>query len=122
MKKFQVQEIEIGNERVVIVPLETWTKLLERLEELEDERLFDEAQSDPDRWTIDHAELSRRLGRSPLRYLRGRAGMTQSELAARAKLSQSYIAKVEANKKSLSELSRKKIAKALGVHVVELEY
>ena len=122
MKKSQVQEIEIGNERVVIVPLETWTKLLERLEELEDERLFDEAQSDPDRWTIDHAEFSRRLGRSPLRYLRGRAGMTQAKLAARAKLSQSTIAKLEANKKRLSEASREKIAKALGVRVEDLEY
>jgi DNA-binding XRE family transcriptional regulator len=122
MKKNKAQEIEIGNERAVIVPLETWTKLLECLEELEDERLFDEAQSDPDRSAIDHAELSRRLGRSPLRYLRNRAGMTQSKLAARAKVSQSYIAKVEANKKRLSEASRAKIAKALGVRAKALEY
>jgi transcriptional regulator with XRE-family HTH domain len=48
--------------------------------------------------------------------------MTQSELAARAKLSQSTIAIVEANKRRLSEASRDKIAKALGVDVEELEY
>jgi DNA-binding XRE family transcriptional regulator len=122
MKKSKAQEIEIGEERAVIVPLETWNRLLERLEELEEESLYDEALADPDRWTIDHAELSRRLGRSPLRYLRHQAGMTQSALAARAKLSQSHIAKVEANKKRLSANSRAKIARALGIREKELEY
>ena len=47
MKKNKAQEIEIGNERAAIVPLETWTKLLEHLEELEDERFFDEASPIP---------------------------------------------------------------------------
>ena len=121
MKK-PAQVIQIGNERAVIVPFETWSKLLERLEELEDERLFDEALSDPDRSTMDHVDLSRKLGRCPLRYIRNRAGMTQSELAARVELSQSHIAKVEANKKRLSEKSRAKIARVLGVSLSELEY
>jgi DNA-binding XRE family transcriptional regulator len=121
MNKPKIQKIEIGDERAVIVPLETWDKLLERLEALVEENLYDKAFADPDRWTIDHADLSRRLGRSPLRYLRHKAGMTQSELAARAKLSQSYIAKVEANKKRLSASSRAKISKALGLRETDLE-
>ena len=93
--------------------METWKMLIERLEDLEDERLFDEASEDHD--TIEHDELCRRLGRSPLRYLRTMAGMTQAELAKRAGVSQSLIAKVEKNKKRLSETSRKKIARALKV-------
>lgn len=122
MKALKIQEIQVGEERAVIVPLETWKTLLERIEELEDERLYDEAVADRDSQTIDHAEFCRQLGRSPLRYLRNRAGMTQTELGRRTHLSQSYIAKVEANAKRLSESTRKKIAHVLGVSAGELEY
>ena len=110
-----VEEITVGTQRAMVVPLETWKMLVERLEELEDERLFNEAYEESGHDTIEHDELCRRIGRSPLRYLRTRAGMTQAELARRAGVSQSLIAKVEKNRKRLSETSRKKVAKALKV-------
>jgi DNA-binding XRE family transcriptional regulator len=117
----KIQEIEIGTERAVIVPMKTWEVILEQIEELEDERLYDESAADKED-TMDHAELCRRLGRSPLRYLRNQAGLTQKELARRTDLSQSYIAKVEKNIKKLSESSREKISSALGISIRELEY
>jgi DNA-binding XRE family transcriptional regulator len=120
MKGLKIQEIEIGTERAVVIPMKTWEIILEQIEELEDERLYDETAADKEE-TIDHAELCRRLGRSPLRYLRNRAGMTQTELAKRTDLTQSYIAKVEKNIKKLSESSREKICRALGVSIRELE-
>ncbi len=122
MKALKIQEIQVGQERAVIVPLETWKTLLERVEEIEDERLYDEAVADKDSSTIDHAEFCQQLGRSPLRYLRNRAGMTQTELARRTHLSQSYIAKVEASAKRPSESTIKKIAQVLGISTNELEY
>ena len=122
MRALKIQEIQVGEERAVIVPLETWKILLERIEELEDERFYDEAVADQDSSTIDHAEFCRQLGRSPLRYLRSRAGMTQTELARRTQLSQSYIAKVEASAKRLSESTREKVACVLGISASELEY
>jgi DNA-binding XRE family transcriptional regulator len=120
MKGLKIQEIELGKERAVIVPIETWQELLDRLEEIEDERLYNESATDSDRSTITHDDLCRRLGRSPLRYLRGQAGMTQVELARRTGLSQSFIAKVEANEKRLSDSSRRKIARALGISIAKL--
>jgi DNA-binding XRE family transcriptional regulator len=59
--------------------------------------------------------MCRRLGRSPLRYLRRRAGLTQGELASQAGLTQSFIAKVEASEKKLSKTSRNRLARALGI-------
>ena len=69
---------------------------------------------------IEHDELCRMLGRSPLRYLRGRAGMTQAELAKKAGVSQSYVAKVEAGDRKISKTGAAKIARALGVAAEDL--
>ena len=120
MQGLKVQEVEIGKERAVIVPQRTWRRLLELLEEKEDIRLYDEAKAKPAGTTTEHDELLRRLGRSPLRYLRGRAGLTQAELAKKAGLTQSFIAKVEASEKKLSETSRRKLARALDVAETKL--
>lgn len=109
----EVQEIIIGGERAVVVPIETWRELMERFEELEDELLYDLAGAEEGGDAIEHDELCRRLGRSPLRYLRERAGLTQAELARRSHLSQSFVARVEAGDKRPSDASRKRIARAL---------
>jgi DNA-binding XRE family transcriptional regulator len=121
MHAFKVQEIKVGKERAVVVPIETWQRLMELLEEIEDEYLYDEAKADTSQDTISHEELCRRLGRSPLRYLRTRVGMSQTQLARKAGLSQSFVAKLEANEKSMSDASRRKIARALGIQVSDLK-
>ena len=120
MQALKVQEIQLGKEKAVVVPLGTWLRLLEYLEELEDAQLYDEAMADPDQDLADHAELCRRIGRCPLRYLRGRAGLTQEQLAEKTGLSQSFIAKVERNQKRLSEASRRKVARMLSIDASEL--
>ena len=94
---------------------------LETYESLEDKRTFAAYADDIDD-TIEHDELCRQMGRSPLRYLRHLADLTQAELARKTCLSQGFIARVEKNDKKLSGSSRKKIAKALKVPEWKLEY
>jgi DNA-binding XRE family transcriptional regulator len=118
------QEIQIGNEKAVVIPLETWKRAMEELEELYDILAYDRAKAEMEEEDeterIEHDELCRMLGLSPLRYLRNRAGLTQTGLARRARLSQSYIARAEKGERQLSETAAKKIAKALGVPAEKL--
>jgi len=118
----QIQEIQIGEEQAVIVPLKTWKQMLEQLEDLEDIKLYDRIKASRDQKTIPYDEVCRQLGLCPLRYLRNLAGLTQTRLARRTGLSQSYLAKVEANERRLSDPARKKIARALQISPDKLNY
>lgn len=115
------QEIQIGGQRAVVVPLDLWRKALEELEGLYDLRAYDQAKArmqgeTEDDW-VEHDELCRRLGLSPLRYLRNRAGLNQSALAKKTGFSQSYIARIEKNQRKLSLPAARKIARVLKVAV-----
>ena len=56
-----------------------------------------------------------------IRRLRGETGLTQAQLAKRAKVTQGYIAQLEMGmKKNPSLDTLKRLAKALGVPVTEL--
>ena len=110
----------VGDNLAVVVPLRTWKKLLELLEDLEDVALYDEAKADPDQELVEYTVVCRELGHSPLRYLRNLAGLTQEQLAKKTGLSQSFIARVEQDEKKLSESSKKKIARVLKIKPSEL--
>ena len=110
-----VQEVVIGKERAMLVPIDTWQRMLDELEELYDLICYEQACELPDEAELEHDELCRLLGRCPLCYLRQKAGLTQSALAKKAGLSQSYLAKVEAGERKLSKTAAGKIAQALGV-------
>ena len=118
----QVQEVMIGNERAVIVPLETWRRTLEELEELHDLRACQEDEANADAPTVEHEELCCQLGLCPLRYLRNRAGLTQEQLSRKTGLSQSYIAKLETGERKASSRSLQRLARALGVKAEKLIY
>ncbi|MBW2262710.1 MAG: helix-turn-helix transcriptional regulator [Deltaproteobacteria bacterium] len=122
MKGAKIQTIELGGERAVIVPLEVWEELMERFEQIEDIALLDSLEDDPDEELVKHDQVCRELGLCPLRCLRHQAEMTQTELARRTRLSQSFIARVESNDKRLSATSRRKIARALKLPESKLIY
>jgi lambda repressor-like predicted transcriptional regulator len=116
------QEIQIGKEQAVVVPLAVWRRLLEELEDIEDIRAYEEAKADPDQSTITHDELCRQLGLNPLSYLRGIKGLTQARLSRKTGLSQSYIAKLESSERRPSQKALKKIAAALEIEPEKLIY
>lgn len=118
----KAQQVIIGSERAVIVPLETWQRTLEELEELHDLRAFQEAAADPEAPTVEHEELCRLLGLCPLRYLRNRAGLTQKQLSRKAGFSQSYIAKLETGERLPSTRALQRLARALEVEAEQLIY
>jgi DNA-binding XRE family transcriptional regulator len=116
------QEIRVGDQKAVVIPVDVWERILEELEELDDIRAYEEAEVESDQKTIEHDELCRMLGLSPLRYLRQRAGLTQTALAKKSGLSQSYIAKVESSERRPSLKAAKKLAGPLGVTPERLMY
>ena len=122
MERTKIQEIQVGEEQAVIVPLKTWKQMLEQLEDLEDVKLYDQIKARRDQKTIPYDEVCRQLALSPLRYLRNLAGMTQTRLARRTGLSQSYIAKVESSERRPSAQARRKIARALRIAPDKLVY
>jgi len=122
MEASGIQEIKLGQERAVVVPLVIWKRLMVIVEEMEDELIYDTLTAAPDDKLIEHDDVCRILGLSPLRYLRTRAGMTQARLAEKTGISQSFIAKVENNRKKLSAGSKRKIASALKIKESELDY
>ncbi len=117
-----VQEIRIGNERAVVVPLDTWESMLEELEEYRDLLCYDETcrSGDLEGDVIEHDELCRELGRCPLCYLRGQSGMSRAELAEKSSMSEAYIEKVETGQKCISKSAAKKLARTLGIEPEKL--
>jgi transcriptional regulator with XRE-family HTH domain len=64
--------------------------------------------------------MSLRLG-TMIKALRGTKGLTQIELAKRARVAQSYLARIETGDRKNPSLDvLKRLAKALGVPVTEL--
>lgn len=68
----------------------------------------------------DDFELYRTIGQN-IKFYREKAHLTQQELAEAAKLSLSYISKIEANgcNKSMSISALNQIANALGIEINE---
>lgn len=120
--KSGIQEIQIGKERAVIVPKDLWEQLIEQLEEIEDIKAYEASIAEPVEGFVELDEVCRNLGKSPLRYLRGQTEMSRAQLARKSGLSQSLIAKIEANEKRPSDSARKKLAKALKIPAEKLIY
>ncbi|MBI4564588.1 MAG: helix-turn-helix transcriptional regulator [Planctomycetes bacterium] len=64
---------------------------------------------------------ARWIGRK-IRVLREKKGMTQEDLAERAGLTQSHVSRLEDGKHSPSNVTLRKIAKALRVSVHKIDY
>ena len=57
----QIQKVKIGKEKIVMVPEKTWKKILEKLEDIDDVRAYDEAKANDDGYRISHEDLMKEL-------------------------------------------------------------
>lgn len=105
-----------GKPAYVLVPIDEWTQLLERLEDLDDERALAEWRARPDRETFPAAVVDALLaGESPIRVFREHRGLNRRQLAEACGLAEMYVYQLEAGRRRGSVDVLRRIAKALGV-------
>lgn len=107
---------------VVTMPREEFEELLARLENLEDTREIQAAETrgvTPD--ALPDSLVERLLaGEHPVRIWRDHRGLTLAQLAERANVGTSYISEIETSKKPGSAQTLKALARALQVDLDDL--
>ena len=112
--------IERGGQRFALVPVETYERMLDDLDDLDDIRAYDRAVAKP--LTFVPAETVDRIlaGECPVRVWREHRKMTQQQLADRAGLSKPYISQIESKAREPSLHALRRLAGALEVDVDDL--
>lgn len=111
-------------ERMVVLSLGEYERLVAAAEEAADLRAYDEARARLAAGSDELVpeEVANRLldGENPVRVWRRYRGKTQSELAASAGLSAPYLSQIESGARSAAADTLKRLADALGVAVDDL--
>jgi DNA-binding XRE family transcriptional regulator len=109
-----------GRPAYVRVPLSEWRRLIRRLEQAEDRsdvEAYDRAKArGGEAYPIEIFERSLN-GESRIKLFREYRGVTQAELAKRARLSALYVSQLETKRRSGSQATLRKIASALDVDI-----
>jgi DNA-binding XRE family transcriptional regulator len=122
----QVQIIERdGQPEYAVVPIETYRRLVELAEDMEDIRAYDRAMAEIDRGEdeVVPGAVAARLLRGdvhPLRIWREYRGLTQEALAEAAGVGKSYISQIEAGKKTGAVRVLRTLAETLAVDIEDL--
>jgi DNA-binding XRE family transcriptional regulator len=122
----QVQIIERdGEPEYAVVPIETYRRLVELAEDMEDIRAYDRAMAEIDRGEdeVVPGDVAARLLRGdvhPLRIWREHRGLTQEALAEAAGVGKSYISQIEAGKKTGAVGVLRALAEKLAVDIEDL--
>lgn len=113
-----------GGEELVLVPRADYERLVEAAEQLADVSAYDEAKrrlAAGEDELLPAAMVDRLLaGESALRVWREHRGLSASELAGRAGLSQAYVSQLETGKRDGSVAALGALARALGVDIGDL--
>ena len=120
MKMAQILKDKTGKPAFAILDYADYERLLAAAEDAEDAQAVRAALADGGEVTP--LELTERIvaGESPVRVWREHRELTQSHLAAKAGITQSYIAGIEAGKRTGSVKALRAIADALGTDLDEL--
>lgn len=113
-----------GRPEWAVIPYDEYLRLLERAEELSDIEAFDNARRDLEegRDELIPGEVVDRLlaAESPVKVWRQYRGLTQTDLAVQAGLSQSYVTMIERGERTGSIEALRKIAAVLKVDLDDL--
>ena len=113
-----------GGEELVLVPRADYERLVEAAEQLTDVSAYDEAKrrlAAGEDEMLPAAMVERLLaGENALRVWREHRGLSASELAGRAGLSQAYVSQLETGKRDGSVAALGALARALGVDIGDL--
>lgn len=110
------QFVEIGGKKFVILSEEDYEKLLDRLDDIEIDKVLED-ESDP---IVPWEEVKDEIMQNRISEARKAAGLTQKELAKRMKIEQSALSRLEKKGTNLTIKTLKSVAKALGCEVHEL--
>lgn len=116
-----MKTIERQGRRYVLVPEKTFRRIQEELDELDDIRAYDRAMATPQEFIP--AEFAHRIldGENPIRVYREYRKMTQDRLATEAGISKPYLSQLENGKRVMSMHVLRRLAKALGVDLDDLD-
>ena len=103
---------EKGKVKYVVLPIELFETLLDRLDDESDLQAIREAQKEP---IYDQKEAEEYIFMNPVKRERLDRGWTQKDLADRLGVKQSTIAKWEKDGAVYRKSTRQKLAKAFGI-------
>ena len=104
---------ENGKVKFVVLPVEHFEALLDRLEKEDDLRAIREACNEP---LYDQEEADNYIFMNPIKRERLEKGWTQAELARRLEVKQATVAKWEGPEAVYRKKTREKLAKVFGVN------
>lgn len=112
--------IEIEGRSMVVVPVEEWEEIVEKLEDYHDLVEAREALEDPRARFVSLEEARKELFGNRIKKVRSRKKITQKELAKRLRVSQARVSQMEDPDYRPKMEVYEKVAKALGCDVEEL--
>ena len=119
IRRPQVLEVE-GKPSLAVIPLAEWQRIIERLEDAEDELAVRRWRADPGERIP--ADVVNHLldGENKIKVWRMHRGLTQQALAEACGVSKPYVSQLEANTRLASQAVLRKLASALRVDLDDL--
>lgn len=116
----KMERIDHKGKPFVLVPLKEFERLLNTAEMLEDIRAFDAAKARKEESFPQSVADALARDEHPVRVFRHYRGLTQQQLATKARITRPYLTEIETGKKQGSITVLKAIAKALELEVDDI--
>ncbi len=116
MKRIQFIEQD-GRKVFAVVPIDTYERMLDDLEDLDDVRCYDAAKARQEEYFPSRVVDALLDGVHPIRVFREHRGLSQPALAEACGISVHHLCQLEAGQRSASQDVMRKLAAALTVDI-----